>query len=105
MFSMAGIPPLAGFFGKFFVFMAAIDAGLYGLAIIGVLASVVGAFYYIRIVKYIYFDDPEESFDRPVGREIGLILVGTTLVILCLWALPGTIIDGATAAAASLAGA
>ncbi len=105
MFSMAGIPPLAGFFGKFFVFMAAIDAGLYGLAIIGVLASVVGAFYYIRIVKLIYFDEPEEAFDRPVGREIGLILVGTTLVILCLWALPGTIVDGASAAAASLVGA
>ncbi len=105
MFSMAGIPPLAGFFGKFFVFMAAIDAGLYGLAVIGVLASVVGAFYYIRIVKLIYFDEPEEAFDRPVGREIGLILVGTTLVILCLWALPGTIVDGASAAAASLVGA
>ena len=95
------MPPLAGFFGKFFVFMAAIDAGLYGLAVIGVLASVVGAFYYIRIVKLIYFDEPEEAFDRPVGREIGLILVGTTLVILCLWALPGTIVDGASAAAAS----
>ena len=103
--ALVGIPPLAGFFGKLFVFMAAIDAGLYGLAIIGVLASVVGAFYYIRIVKLIYFDEPVEAFDRPVAREVGLILAGTTLVILCLWALPGTIIDGATAAAASLVGA
>jgi len=104
MFSMAGIPPLAGFFGKLFVFMAAIDAGLYSLAVIGVLASVVGAFYYIRIVKLIYFDDPEEAFDRPIAREVGVILLGSSLIILCFWALPGTIIDGATAAAASLAG-
>ena len=105
MFSMAGIPPLAGFFGKLFVFMAAIEAELYALAIIGVLASVVGAFYYMRIVKFMYFDEPEESFDRPVGREMGLILLGTSLVILCLWALPGTIVDGASTAAAALSGA
>ena len=51
MFSLAGIPPLAGFFGKWYVFLAAIEAGLYALAVIGVLASVVGAFYYLRIVK------------------------------------------------------
>ena len=105
MFSMAGIPPLAGFFGKLFVFMAAIEAELYALAIIGVLASVVGAFYYMRIVKFMYFDEPEEAFDRPVGREMGLILLGSSLVVLCLWALPGTIVDGASAAAAALVGA
>ena len=61
MFSMAGIPPLAGFFGKLYVFLAAVDAGLYGLAIFGVLASVVGAYYYIRIVKVMYFDEPTDG--------------------------------------------
>jgi NADH-quinone oxidoreductase subunit N len=63
MFSLAGIPPLAGFFGKLFVFMAAVKAGLWALAILGVLASVVGAYYYIRIVKIIYFDEPAPAFD------------------------------------------
>jgi len=104
MFSMAGIPPLAGFFGKLFVFQAAINAGLYSLAIIGVLTSVVGAFYYLRIVKYMYFDEAEESFDRPVGREMSLILAATGLVIVFFIVLPGPILDGASAAAAALAG-
>ncbi len=62
MFSMAGVPPAAGFFGKFYVFLAAVDAELYGLAVIGVLASVVGAVYYIRIIKVMYFDEPAEPF-------------------------------------------
>jgi NADH-quinone oxidoreductase subunit N len=104
MFSMAGIPPLAGFFGKLFVFSAAIDAGLYGLAIIGILTSVVGAFYYMRIVKFMYFDDPEEAFDRPIGREMSLILLGSGLVITFFIVFPGPILDGASAAAASLVG-
>ena len=69
MFSLAGIPPLAGFFGKLFVFMAAVKAGLFLLAILGVVASVVGAFYYLRIIKIIYFDEPAPAFDAP-DREI-----------------------------------
>ena len=64
MFSMAGIPPMAGFFGKFFVFMAALNAELYALAIIGAVSSVVSAFYYLRIIKIMYFDDPVEGFDN-----------------------------------------
>ena len=63
MFSLAGIPPLAGFFAKFYVFAAAIEAHLYVLAVIGVLSSVVGAFYYLRIVKVMYFDDSKGAFD------------------------------------------
>jgi NADH-quinone oxidoreductase subunit N len=63
MFSLAGIPPLAGFFAKLFVFMAAVKAGLWALAILGVIASVVGAYYYLRIVKIIYFDEPAPAFD------------------------------------------
>ncbi|KQY19526.1 NADH-quinone oxidoreductase subunit NuoN [Rhizobium sp. Root482] len=67
MFSLAGIPPLAGFFAKYFVFVAAIEAHLYALAIIGVLASVVGAYYYLRIVKLMWFDDAKDEFARPSG--------------------------------------
>ncbi|MBD9386636.1 NADH-quinone oxidoreductase subunit NuoN [Agrobacterium sp. AGB01] len=65
MFSLAGIPPLAGFFGKYFVFLAAIEAKLYALAIIGVVGSVVGAFYYLRVVKVMWFDDAKGEFERP----------------------------------------
>jgi NADH-quinone oxidoreductase subunit N len=68
MFSLAGIPPLAGFFGKYFVFLAAVQAHLYALAVIGVVASVVGAYYYLRIVKIIYFDESAERFDLMDGE-------------------------------------
>jgi NADH-quinone oxidoreductase subunit N len=73
MFSLAGIPPLAGFFAKFYVFLAAIQAGLYPLAVIGVLASVVGAYYYLRIVKVMYFDEPAGEF-VPMAPELRVIL-------------------------------
>jgi NADH-quinone oxidoreductase subunit N len=73
MFSLAGIPPLAGFFAKYFVFLAAIKAGLYVLAVIGVLASVVGAYYYLRIIKLMYFDEPKQSFE-PMSPELRIIL-------------------------------
>jgi NADH-quinone oxidoreductase subunit N len=74
MFSLAGIPPLAGFFGKFYVFMAAVDAGLVPVAIIGVLASVVGAYYYLRIVKVMYFDETIDPLDRSIGGEFSIVL-------------------------------
>ena len=99
MFSMAGIPPLAGFFGKLYVFLAAIDAGLYALAVIGVLSSVVAAFYYLRIVKLMYFDEPAEPFERPIGAEIGTILAVTSVFVLFFFAIPAPLIDTATAAA------
>ncbi len=102
MFSMAGIPPLVGFFGKFYIFLAAIEAQLYVLAVIGVLSSVIGAFYYLRIVKLMYFDDPIESFDRPIGREMAVILVGASLVIILLTVGIAPLLDGTAMAAASL---
>ena len=102
MFSMAGIPPLGGFFGKLYVFLAAVEAGLYWLAVIGVLTSVVAAFYYLRIVKLMYFDEPAEAFDRPVDREIGVIVVGAGIFILFFFLYPGPLLTGAAAAAASL---
>ncbi|MHA7970690.1 NADH-quinone oxidoreductase subunit NuoN [Rhizobium terricola] len=86
MFSLAGIPPLAGFFGKYFVFVAAIEAKLYALAIIGVLASVVGAFYYLRVVKVMWFDDAKGEFSRIAGELrlvfglSGLFVIGYVLV-------------------------
>jgi NADH-quinone oxidoreductase subunit N len=102
MFSMAGIPPLAGFFGKYYVFLAAIQAELYTLVVVGLLSSVVAAFYYLRIVKLMYFDEPLDAFDHPVGREISLIVAGTsvvtTLFILILW----PVLNGAAIAAATL---
>ena len=105
MFSMAGIPPLAGFFAKFYIFMAAIDApggGMVALAVLGVLASVVGAFYYLRIIKVMYFDEPAAAFDVPVGREVQAVLLISALVItfFCVW--PGMIVGGADTVAAAL---
>src|SRR5436189_1415515 len=73
LFSLAGIPPLAGFFAKFYVFVAAIKAGLFTLAVIGVLASVVGAFYYLTIIKVMYFDEPLEKLD-PISLEFGTVV-------------------------------
>jgi len=102
MFSMAGIPPLAGFFAKVYVFLAAIDAGLYVLAVIGVVTSVVGAFYYLRIVKLMYFDEPAGRFDRPIGWETKAGLVITALIIMFFFAYPGLIVDSADSVAAAL---
>jgi NADH-quinone oxidoreductase subunit N len=102
MFSMAGIPPLAGFFSKLYVFMAAINAGLVPLAVIGVLSSVVGAFYYLRIVKLMYFDEPVGVFDRPMGREIQAVLILSAVVVMLFFIVPAPLVSGAGAAAASL---
>ncbi|MBV9522995.1 MAG: NADH-quinone oxidoreductase subunit NuoN, partial [Alphaproteobacteria bacterium] len=102
MFSMAGIPPLAGFFSKLWVFLAAIHAGLYVLAVIGVVTSVVGAFYYIRIVKLMYFDDPKGAFDRPIGGEMSAVLIVSAVVILLFFIVPGPLLTGAETAAAAL---
>lgn len=102
MFSMAGIPPLAGFFGKLYVFLAAVDAGLYGLAIVGLLTSVVGAFYYLRLVKIMYFDEATDRFDRPIGRDMSVILAVTGIFTLLFFLWPMPIISGAETAAAAL---
>ncbi len=102
MFSLAGIPPLAGFFGKLYVFLAAIQAGLVPLAVIGVLASVVGAYYYLRIVKVMYFDEAREALDQPIGREFALV-VGVAAVLNVVFCLdPSPLLNQAQAAAAAL---
>ncbi|SDF70045.1 NADH dehydrogenase subunit N [Limimonas halophila] len=104
MFSMAGIPPLAGFFAKFYVFMAAIEAGLVTLAVVGVLSSVVAAFYYLRIVKLMYFDQPAEAFDTPFGREMNLVMGVSGALVLLFFIFPSPVIGGARMAAAALVG-
>jgi len=104
MFSMAGIPPLAGFFSKLYVFLAAIEQGMVALAVIGVLTSVVGAYYYLRIVKLMYFDEPVEALDRPIGMGLTAVLAGTGLFTLLFFAIQGPILAGAAGAAASLIG-
>src|SRR5450631_95580 len=101
LFSLAGIPPLAGFFAKFYVFLAAIKAGLYTLAVIGVLSSVVGAYYYLNIVKMIYFDEPVKGFDRMPGL-LRLVLGVSGLSVMLFFAYPAPILDAATVAAKSL---
>ncbi|WP_430912831.1 NADH-quinone oxidoreductase subunit NuoN [Methylobacterium sp. sgz302541] len=101
MFSLAGIPPLAGFFGKFYVFAAAIKAGLLTLAVIGVVTSVVGAFYYLRLVKVMYFDEPKERYEAiPPGPAIVLGL--SSVVVVLFWLLPAPLVSAAGAAARSL---
>ena len=101
MFSLAGIPPLAGFFAKFYVFLAAVQAGLWALAVIGVLASVVGAFYYLRIVKIIYFDDPLEAFDA-VAPELNVILAVSGVSVIGFIFYPAPLVSAAAAAARAL---
>lgn len=101
MFSMAGIPPLAGFFGKYFVFVAAVNAGLIPLAVIGVLSSVVGAFYYLRLIKVMYFDEAGEAFDKPdfsTGAIMGICAFAVVVFIL----VPEPMLAGADSAAAAL---
>jgi NADH-quinone oxidoreductase subunit N len=104
MFSMAGIPPLAGFFGKLYVFLAAIEAGLIVLAVIGVLTSVVSCYYYLRIVKLMYFDEVVEPFDHPLGRGLGVPLAISSIVTILFILYPTPITSGAAAAAAALVG-
>src|SRR6266851_1833468 len=102
MFAMAGIPPTAGFFSKLYIFLAAFDAHLVGLAVIGVVTSVVGAFYYLRIVKVMYFDEPLGSFDRPIAAELKWVLVVTAVATMFFILLPDPIVGSAEAAAAAL---
>ncbi len=104
MFSLAGIPPLAGFWAKWYVFLAAIDAQLYALSVIGVLASVIGAYYYLRIIKIMWFDEPTSSGFLPMAGELRLVL-GLSGAFVLFYVLPwigGSVSSGAEAAAKSL---
>lgn len=101
LFSLAGIPPLAGFFAKFYVFVAAVKEGLWMLAVIGVLASVVGAYYYVRVVKVMFFDEARPAF-ASVQPKIALVMGVTTLYVLLYVVWPAPLVEAAGAAAKSL---
>ena len=102
MFSLAGIPPLAGFFGKLYVFIAAVEAGLLWLAVVGVLTSVVGAYYYLRIVKLVYFDTAPEALDRGMEPELRGVIAVSALVTALFVVVPGPILGTARVAAGAL---
>jgi NADH-quinone oxidoreductase subunit N len=101
LFSLAGVPPLAGFFGKFYVFVAAIKAGLFTLSVIGVLTSVIGAYYYLSIVKVMYFDEPLTQLD-PMRVELRAVLAVAGLFNIFFFVYPGPLVSMASAAAKSL---
>jgi len=98
MFSLAGIPPLAGFFAKYYVFLAAIEAKLYALAIIGVIASVVGAYYYLRIVKVMWFDEAKGGFEKAAG-ELRIVYALSGLFVIAFIFFGGMLGNAVTAAA------
>lgn len=104
MWSLAGVPPAAGFWGKWAVFLPAIQSELYGLAIIGVIASGISCYYYLRVIKVMYFDDVTEPLERP-GRLAGLVVAGSALFVFPAYIVfLAPITSGAAAAAASLFG-
>ncbi len=101
LFSLTGIPPLAGFFAKFYVFAAAIEAKLFALAVIGVVTSVVSAYYYLRIVKIMFFDEPAQSFS-PLTPALKTVIAVSTIAIALFWLAPAPLVSAANAAARSL---
>lgn len=102
MFSMTGIPPMAGFFGKLFVFKAAVNAGLFKLAVIGVVTSVIAAYYYLRIIKVMYFDQPAEAFDHPVVPELRCIAALSVFFIMLFIVFPNAVLHSTQWAVTSL---
>jgi NADH-quinone oxidoreductase subunit N len=102
MFSMAGIPPLAGFFGKWYVFLAAVNAGLVPLAVIGVVMSVVGAFYYLRIIKIMYFEETDEPLDTDMPTANKMVLGVSIGVILLFFLGLSPLLEAANVAATAL---
>jgi NADH-quinone oxidoreductase subunit N len=102
MFSMSGIPPMAGFFGKLMVFNAAIAAELYVLATIGVITSVIGAYYYLKIIKVMFFDEQADAFDKDMPFARSAILLISVVFVLGFIFKPSPLIASAQNAAASL---
>ena len=93
LFSLAGIPPLAGFFAKFYIFKSVIEQSMYFLAIVGLLSTVVAAFYYLRIIKIMYFDEEIESYDKDHSLWLKFSLSVSTLIILIYFIFPSQLID------------
>jgi len=93
LFSLAGIPPLAGFFAKFYVFMAVIEVKMYALAIIGLVTTVISAFYYLRIIKTIYFDKPKKPFEESYDWGLKISLILSSILILTYFIYPSILAD------------
>ena len=93
LFSLAGIPPLAGFFAKFYIFKSVLEQSMYFLAIVGLLSTVVAAFYYLRIIKIMYFDREKEKYDTDHGLWIKFSLTASTLLILIYFIFPSQLIE------------
>ncbi|MDE2515048.1 MAG: NADH-quinone oxidoreductase subunit NuoN [Rhodospirillales bacterium] len=103
MFSMAGIPPLSGFFGKLYVFLAAVQGGLWTLAVIGVLSSVLGAYYYLRVIKVMYFDAADQHFD-PRPASLSFVMAAGGLFTTFFFLFPAPFVGAAQVAAKALFG-
>ena len=93
LFSLAGIPPLAGFFAKFYIFKSVIEQSMYFLAVVGLLSTVIAAFYYLRVIKIMYFDDETEKFDTDHSLWLKFSLTISTLLILIYFIFPSQLID------------
>jgi NADH-quinone oxidoreductase subunit N len=93
LFSLAGIPPLAGFFAKFYVFMAVIEVKMYALAIIGLVTTVISTFYYLRIIKVIYFDKPKKPFEESYDWGLKISLILSSILILTYFIYPSILVD------------
>jgi NADH-quinone oxidoreductase subunit N len=93
LFSLAGIPPLAGFFAKFYIFKSVLEQSMYFLAIVGLLSTVVAAFYYLRIIKIIYFDKEKEKYDTDHSLWLKFSLIASTLLILIYFIFPSQLIE------------
>ena len=93
LFSLAGIPPLAGFFAKFYIFKSVIEQSMYFLAIVGLLSTVVAAFYYLRIIKIMYFDEEKDSYDKDHSLWLKFSLTISTILILTYFIFPGELTD------------
>ena len=102
MFSMAGIPPLAGFFGKMYIVLATVSAGLVWLAAVGVLTSVISGYYYIKIVKVMYFDEPAQPLDTGIPCYLRVAIIICTVVTLLFFFIPTPLVTFAKVAAEAL---
>lgn len=98
MFSLAGVPPLAGFFGKYFVFLAAVKANMVPLAVIGMLTSVVSAYYYLRVIKVMYFDEAQQPIDPLPDYGVKIVIGVAAIYVLAFTFCPSPVIDGAATA-------
>tara|TARA_B100001758_G_C18130072_1_gene463361 strand:- start:311 stop:712 length:402 start_codon:yes stop_codon:yes gene_type:complete len=93
LFSLAGIPPLAGFFAKFYIFKAILDQSMYYLAIIGLLTTVIAAFYYLRIIKIMYFDLEKEKYDQDYNLGLKFTLALSTILIMFYFIYPSKLLN------------